>query len=553
MRFAILGDRTGGHQPGVHGAIVQEIQRLKPDFVITVGDMIEGYVNDEAQIRREWDEYKELVEPLTMPLYYVSGNHDIWEEGFAQLYKELSGADPYYSFDVRGVHFIVLSTGPYDYVDDVPDEQIQWLMNDLSGSQDALYTLVFFHKPYWIDTIAAGEEDRFHNIFVEHGVDAVFTGHYHVYFSGTYDGIAYTTVGSSGGGCSPGPTGLMYHFAWVTVDGEGVSIAPVKMGSVLPWDEFTASEFRLVDRIESQAAKVEKFGFQGIPTPARELTVTLQNLNETESLQDTLLWHLPENWAVSPAVQALSLDPGDSIVLSFRAACNGFPYPTPSFTLDYPYGQGKDFEFGESMGITRTAHAVFAGDRRPVIDGKLTEDVWTDGVIHSELFAPDGSPVTIEKTEFMFAWDEDNLYLAARCEETRMDSIAALVTEHDGAVYGEDCVGYFLQPDVQDGPAYQIYFNPLGSPFDQKITIENGVAVDVQRDWNGDYEVAASRSGNSWSIEIRIPFDELDAESGEGDSWGLNFRRKQRRLSSSADWIVAISYDPRDFGKLEMK
>ena len=72
---------------------------------------------------------------------------------------------------------------------------------------------------------------------------------------------------------------------------------------------------------------------------------------------------------------------------------------------------------------------------------------------------------------FYFAWDKDNLYIAAKCMETKMDSIRANAKEHDGAVYGEDCVGYFFQPETDDGPAFQIYFNPLGTAFDQKIGI----------------------------------------------------------------------------------
>ena len=42
FRFVVVGDRTGNHVEGVYGEILDEVQRLRPDFVITVGDMIEG-------------------------------------------------------------------------------------------------------------------------------------------------------------------------------------------------------------------------------------------------------------------------------------------------------------------------------------------------------------------------------------------------------------------------------------------------------------------------------------------------------------------------------
>ncbi len=46
MRFAIIGDRTGGHVEGVYEEMVAEVEAMKPDFVMTVGDHIEGYTED---------------------------------------------------------------------------------------------------------------------------------------------------------------------------------------------------------------------------------------------------------------------------------------------------------------------------------------------------------------------------------------------------------------------------------------------------------------------------------------------------------------------------
>lgn len=42
FRFSILGDRTGGARPGVYEQAGREIDQLQPDFVMHVGDLIEG-------------------------------------------------------------------------------------------------------------------------------------------------------------------------------------------------------------------------------------------------------------------------------------------------------------------------------------------------------------------------------------------------------------------------------------------------------------------------------------------------------------------------------
>ena len=80
IRFAIIGDRTGGHVPGVYGEIIQEIELLKPDFTMTVGDMIEGYTEDVERLTAEWNEYLEIIKPLSAPIHHTPGNHDITNE-----------------------------------------------------------------------------------------------------------------------------------------------------------------------------------------------------------------------------------------------------------------------------------------------------------------------------------------------------------------------------------------------------------------------------------------------------------------------------------------
>ena len=550
VRFAVIGDRTGGHEPGIYGQIVGEIERMKPDFVLSVGDMIEGYTGDTVTVKGEWKEYKELLEPLTMPIYLVPGNHDIWDSVSLELYRRHVG-EPYYSTDVEGMHFIFLDNSRYYTADALPSGQVDWLIADLEKNVKAQKTFVIFHIPYWIETVAAGEPDTLHTLFVKYGVDGVFTGHYHSYFSGEFDGVVYTGVGSSGGGCSLGPTGLKYHFMWVTVDGDEISMVPIKMGGVLRWDEVTAAEYRFIGKAEGEAIRLTKVSVnEDLTVPDTDMTVTIRNLNSDILLADTLRWEAPVGWSVIPDDLPVEIGALETYAADFTVRSTGGLYPTPALSLQYPYGEGKTFEMEKALQVSRTVYASQA-DTPPVIDGDLSENTWSNAV--TKFFAPDGSPMLTDPVSFYFAWDEENLYIAAKCVETRMDSMFADATEHDGAVYGEDCVGYFLQPDVADGPVYQIYFNPLGTAFDQKISVEEEVAVDADREWNGSYNVKTAKGKDYWSIEAQIPLKELDTEGESGKTWAVNFRRKQRRLNSSADWQAPISYNPRDYGILLLK
>jgi hypothetical protein len=46
FHLAFLGDRTGGAEPQVYGRVWREIELMHPDFVINVGDTIEGGKDD---------------------------------------------------------------------------------------------------------------------------------------------------------------------------------------------------------------------------------------------------------------------------------------------------------------------------------------------------------------------------------------------------------------------------------------------------------------------------------------------------------------------------
>src|SRR5205823_4380298 len=56
FQFAIVSDRTGGHRPKVFSRAVARLNLLQPEFVLSVGDLIEGGKKKPKQIEAEWRE-----------------------------------------------------------------------------------------------------------------------------------------------------------------------------------------------------------------------------------------------------------------------------------------------------------------------------------------------------------------------------------------------------------------------------------------------------------------------------------------------------------------
>ncbi|UCE26669.1 MAG: metallophosphoesterase [Candidatus Coatesbacteria bacterium] len=559
--FVILGDRTGGHVEGIHGQVVEKSLAEDADFYVTVGDQIEGYTGDADAVNAEWDEYFSIVETVPTDLYVLPANHDIWDDQSEEIWRDRLGTEPNYSFDYDGVHFVILDTSRWEASDSLPEEYYEWLETDLAAHEDDRLVFVFYHKPLWYNTLADGEPDQLHDLFIEYGVDGVFNGHFHTYGAATYDGIAYTMVGSSGGRMYDDILykGHFYHYCVVNVkdDTFEVTVVPLEGDERYDWEVVRVSDLRFFDKVEEEyIVQGELYAGDGATGGEGELSVELTNI-AAEPFTTEITWDTGEtSWVVEPATAAVEVPVNGTAGFSFEAAYDEL-YPLPEVHLEYPYGDGKAYDYESAARVTRTIE-ISPVDGKPDVNGNVSASEWTGSAVVDYFCAPDGGAVTIEDTVFHFGYDEENLYVAAVCYQMDTNLLEINATERDGAVWQDDCVGFFFAPAGTDGDIYQIYFNPNGVIFDQRIFENEYGDLDGDVEWNVECDVAtriipisvATAEPRYWSIEIAIPFDALGTETLEpGDEWRLNFRRKERVLDSSADWQYPITYYAEYFGR----
>ncbi len=227
FRFSIVGDRTGGATPQIFGRVWREIDMLHPDFVINVGDTIEGGGDQIAQT--QWQELRPIWERYShYPLYFTPGNHDVFSETSKQLYEKETKRPAQYSFDYQEAHFTVLDNSRST---ELSLDQLAFLEQDLERNKSKNPKLIFFHKPYWIGPIRLGTEMPLHTIAKKHGVAHIISGHGHQFVRMVKDGIAYMEVGSSGGNMRAAlerghgfKEGRFYHHVWGHIKGSKVML-----------------------------------------------------------------------------------------------------------------------------------------------------------------------------------------------------------------------------------------------------------------------------------------------------------------------------------------
>ncbi len=226
FHFSLVGDRTGDPQPQIWGRVWREVDLLHPDFVLQVGDIIQGGSDEKAEA--QWAEMRPLWKKLShYPLYFTPGNHDIWNKKSEELYVKETGRPTHYSFNYQNAHFVILDNSQ---TRDLSDQQLKFLEDDLKANRDKNPKIVVCHRDYWITPLKAGNTDiPLHKIVKQYGVQHVISGHGHRFVRIVRDGIAYMEVGSSGGTMigkwkngEGFREGVFYHHIWARVNGDQV-------------------------------------------------------------------------------------------------------------------------------------------------------------------------------------------------------------------------------------------------------------------------------------------------------------------------------------------
>ena len=168
------------------------------------------------------------------------------------------------------------------------------------------------------------------------------------------------------------------------------------------------------------------------------------------------------------------------------------------------------------------------------VDGQLDDDVYASipaisGFIQN---VPDvGQPVS-ENTEAWIFFDDDNLYVAARCWDTAPESLwVANEMRRDGnQIRQNDNFGVVFDTFYDRRNGLMFYTNALGGMMDIQITNEGS----SNQDWNTVWDVRTGRIDGGWTVEMRIPFKSLRYGPGARQVWGVQMRRSIRHRNEFA-------------------
>ena len=267
VRFAVVGDLTGGERAGVYEAAVAAIEQLKPDFILSVGDLIEGGTEDVSQMNREWNAFTSRMAAIDTPFYPLVGNHDISNMAMREWWESSVGPR-YYHFRLGDVLFLMLDTEDFSaetfaeikalrneavqvYKEQgkeaffateysklnerkygtISEQQSAYFEKVLGENGDVSWVFVMMHKPMW-DSASSGYTQLERAL-----ADFPYTtlsGHEHSFYHEERLGRDHIQLGTTGGEFTPKTRGeYMDHILWVTLREDGPVITNIRLDGLL--------------------------------------------------------------------------------------------------------------------------------------------------------------------------------------------------------------------------------------------------------------------------------------------------------------------------------
>jgi hypothetical protein len=545
FQFAIVSDRTGGARPGIFEDAVTKLNLLHPEFVITVGDMIQGYTENKKALDREWEEFNGFVKQLKMPFFYLPGNHDVSNATQREDYKRRFGR-LYYHFTYHNVLFLCLCTDEPDQ-GKMSDAQIEYFRKALDENRNVRWTLVFMHRPLWSEKKEGGNNfDKFEKLLSGRKY-TVIAGHVHTYLKHERNDSRYITLATTGGGSALlGPIfGTFDQVGWVTMTKDGPVLANLALSGI--WDDNlrTDDSAKLIADLRRSAQLSYPDVTISDPTFSNK-TIQLRITNDADTPmhfdatfdahpQIHVVPHAIDKAIAPNSVELVDLKLETDQPISIDALQPVMMNVSMSYAL--PNRPLIDFRTRHSIGIEGPLQAPRMAES-VVVDGKLNEwkdlpygsgqPVTTDGNAASWMGPNDGSfhfgvrrddrfvYIGINAIDDRIRTDEE---AKGRFEDSLRVRLDARPADQRKAVKPKREEDYFSIVSIRPGDAPE-------APF--KVNLKDAAP---------GAKAAAVKTETGYSAEIAIPFEYLDTKQGK--SWE-DFRLNITMLDSDDPGMPSV-------------
>ncbi len=187
-----------------------------------------------------------------------------------------------------------------------------------------------------------------------------------------------------------------------------------------------------------------------------------------------------------------------------------------------------------SLGLTAQELVIRYTNDPPVVDGRLDDEIWSSIPAMTDFmqYFPFDTSLANSQTEVFLAYDDENLYFAARMHNLSADRgyvTPSLRRDFRGGAF--DAVVLVIDPFKDNTNGFVFGVNPFGVL--REGIIANG--DDLDNNWDNVWEGNAIQAGEYWTAEMAIPFKTLRFTENQ-DSWNFNFYRIDSENAERSTW-----------------
>lgn len=531
FQFVIVADRTGGHRPGVFAEAAAKVNLLRPEFVVSIGDLIEGYTEDDQLIHAQWDEFDQLADGFESPFFYLPGNHDFTNKVMADIWEQRYGRS-YYHFVYRDVLFLCLNTEDGG-LGHLAQRQIDYAQKVLSDHAGARWTVVLMHEPIWHSGYGDPHPEwkQIEQALGEREF-TVFAGHWHAYRRHEFKDRRYYILATTGGGSRMRgtPFGEFDHVMWVTMTDDGPRIANLELAGILEEDVMTSEVYnRVYELSDAYSVSMSPVVREAGPFERAEMNLRIENRADLP-LRLTGGFGPAGPLHIHPHAVDIEVGPDQTelVPIELSSAQEQMPANLPPARFE---GQASFLRPGPEGPLefpVRTATAIYSPtpveqtEAAPVIDGALGDWAalpYAVGETYGQLVDAHNTWRGPSDCSYRFGirHDGDSLYLAVRViDEAPIADAAGLPWDQDGIE---------IRLDPRDDPQRS---NNVGteSQYNRAFVF---LALSVDRDGNPisiyrpealppGIEWASTRDAQGYSLEVRFSGETLRAMRGDEES-----------------------------------
>jgi hypothetical protein len=556
--FVVVADRTGGHRSNVFKSAMTKVNLLEPAFVVSVGDLIEGYTDDRSRLDAEWREFKGLIDALDVPFFYAPGNHDMSNAVMSEAWRARFGPS-FYHFTYKDVLFVVLNSELFGMVGDsgqsLPgpwrqSEQMDYIRGVLADYAGARWTFVLIHQPLWDSEAINPDWLEIEGMLGERNY-TVFGGHHHRYLRSLRHDRKYITLATTGGS-SPlrGPVyGEFDHVAMVSMTADGPTIANLSLDGILT-DDVTTPGTRLALQKLKESVHADTEFFPGTQFTGGEIAYRISNTGSAP-LTATPYVTGNEMLRLEGEVSSVRVAPGShkQVLLRFTTPKPAmFEHLVPARVAWSLVSEIREQRIAMELQTAALPLRAFPVRRVPqavVVDGDLAEwDLPYAVTRQGDIARPQVDPRDISY-RFGVGYDEGHFYLAAAVvDDSIVASSARALLDQDGLVVSVDArpdpersQNETLRAALNNGNAARMVMDvltldpPASDPLlnllnttrsrlqkrarriDGGYAVELGVPAELLNEWYG----------SSWQV-VRLDLHANDFDEGEVGSRTLHWQ-----------------------------